>query len=157
ADIVGRPALREDDFARVRQLRLHRLKQLRDMPATVADRGFLRLLYGDQAYGHSPIGTEAALASMTVDDVRAFHASAIRPADATPVAGGATDHEGLARLASSEFADWVGAAEERPADAGTRPPRVALTVIPRPAAPQSELRIGHVAAARDTPDYHALV
>ena len=29
--------------------------------------------------------------------------------------------------------------------------------MPRPGAPQSELRIGHVAAARDTPDYHALV
>jgi zinc protease len=30
-------------------------------------------------------------------------------------------------------------------------------VIPRPRAPQSELRIGHVAVPRDTPDYHALV
>src|SRR5262249_27857764 len=29
-------------------------------------------------------------------------------------------------------------------------------VVPRPKAPQSELRIGHVAVARDTPDYHAL-
>ena len=29
--------------------------------------------------------------------------------------------------------------------------------MPRPGAPQSELRIGHVAVARNTPDYHALV
>ena len=29
--------------------------------------------------------------------------------------------------------------------------------MPRPGAPQSELRIGQVSAARDTPDYHALV
>jgi zinc protease len=28
--------------------------------------------------------------------------------------------------------------------------------VPRPKAPQSELRIGHIAAARNTPDYHAL-
>jgi predicted Zn-dependent peptidase len=35
------------------------------------------------------------------------------------------------------------------------PPRV--SVVPRSRAPQSELRIGHVAVARDTPDYHALV
>ena len=46
ADIVVRPALREEDFARVRQLRLHRLTQLRDMPGAVADRAFLKLLYG---------------------------------------------------------------------------------------------------------------
>ena len=32
-----------------------------------------------------------------------------------------------------------------------------LNVVPRPGAPQSELRIGHVAVARSTPDYHPLV
>ena len=35
------PSLRDDDFARVRQLRLHRLTQLRDMPGAVADRAFV--------------------------------------------------------------------------------------------------------------------
>jgi len=157
SDIVTRPALREEDFARVRQLRLHRLKQLRDMPATVADRAFLRLLYGTHAYGHSPIGTEAALASLTVDDVRAFHASAIRPSDATLIAVGDTDHDQIARLTSAEFAGWTGDAQDRRSDAGAWPARSALTIVPRAGAPQSELRIGHVSVARDTPDYHPLV
>jgi len=157
SDIVTRPALREEDFARVRQLRLHRLKQLRDMPATVADRAFLRLLYGTHAYGHSPIGTEAALASLTVDDVRAFHASAIRPSDATLIAVGDTDHDQIARIASAEFAGWTGDAQDRPSDSGAWPARSALTIVPRAGAPQSELRIGHVSVARDTPDYHPLV
>jgi len=40
ADIVVRPSLKDDDFERVRQLRLHRLVQLRDMPGAVADRAF---------------------------------------------------------------------------------------------------------------------
>ena len=79
SDIVVRPALREADFARVRQLRLHRLTQIRDMPSALADRAFLRLLYGMHPYGHSPIGSEAALAGMTVEDVRSFHAASIRP------------------------------------------------------------------------------
>ena len=157
SDIVARPALREEDFARVRQLRLHRLKQLRDMPATVADRAFLRLLYGDQPYGHSPIGTESALTSFTVDDVRAFHRAAIRPSDATLIAVGDTNHQEIARIAASEFAGWTGEAQAPPQEAGSRPERSALTIVPRPDAPQSELRIGHVAAARDTPDYHPLV
>ena len=56
-DMVARPALREGDCERVRQLRLHRLTQLRDSPGVVADRAFLKLLYGDDPYGHSPIGT----------------------------------------------------------------------------------------------------
>jgi hypothetical protein len=41
SDIVVRPAIREHDFARVRQLRLHG-PQLRDIPGTVADRAFLK-------------------------------------------------------------------------------------------------------------------
>jgi zinc protease len=64
SDIVVRPALREEDFLRVRQLRLHRLTQIRDMPGAVADRAFLKLLYGAHPYGHSPIGSEASLAAM---------------------------------------------------------------------------------------------
>ena len=61
------------DVGRVRQLRLHRLTQLRDVPSAIADRAFLNLIYGAHPYGHSPIGTEQSLASMTVEDVRAFH------------------------------------------------------------------------------------
>ena len=157
SDIVARPALREEDFARVRQLRLHRLKQLRDMPATVADRAFLRLLYGDQPYGHSPIGSEPSLASMTIDDVRAFHRSAIRPSDATLIAVGDTNHQEIARIAAAAFSDWTGEAQDGPAESGSLPAPSPLTIVPRPGAPQSELRIGHVAVPRDTPDYHALV
>jgi zinc protease len=157
SDIVVRPALRDEDFTRVRQLRLHRLTQIRDMPAAVADRAFLKLLYGVHPYGHSPIGSEAALAAMTVDDVRAFHGRAIRPGAATLVAVGDCDHEQIAALARDAFAGWVGTdGIPTPADGGL-PHASGVNVVPRAGAPQSELRIGHVAVARDTPDYHALV
>ena len=157
ADVVVRPALKDEDVTRVRQLRLHRLTQLRDVPSAIADRAFLNLLYGEHPYGHSPIGSELALASMTVDDVRAFHAQAMRPSVATLIAVGDCDHETIRRLAHDAFGDWRGAAiDGNGADpALPRPPR--LSIVPRPGAPQSELRIGHVSAPRSTPDYHALV
>ena len=44
--MVVRPSMHEEDFTRVRQLRLHRLMQLKDVPGAVADRTFMRLLYG---------------------------------------------------------------------------------------------------------------
>jgi len=157
SDILVRPALREDDFARVRQLRLHRLTQIRDMPGAVADRAFLRLLYGAHPYGHSPIGSEASLAAMTVDDVRRFHAEAIGPAAATLIAVGDCDHAAIAQLARESFADWTGADGRAVAGSEELPRGARINVVPRPRAPQSELRIGHVAVGRDTPDYHALV
>jgi zinc protease len=157
SDIVARPALREEDFARVRQLRLHRLTQLRDMPSAVADRAFLKLLYGPHPYGHSPIGNETTLAGMNVDDVRAFHARAIRPSAATLIAVGDCDHDEMVALATDAFGDWDGASDADLAPASPLPHAARLNVVPRPRAPQSELRIGQVAVGRDTPDYHALV
>jgi len=157
SDIVVRPAIREHDFARVRQLRLHRLTQLRDMPGTVADRAFLKLLYGAHPYGHSPIGSEAALASMDVEDVRAFHLHAIRPSAATLIAVGDCEHAAIERLAAEAFADGAGAGEHEVGTDEPLPRAAALNVVPRPRAPQSELRIGQVTVGRDTPDYHPLV
>lgn len=157
ADIVVRPALREEDFARVRQLRLHRLMQLRDMPGAVADRAFMRLLYGDHPYGHTPLGGDASLSSITVADVRTFHAENIRPADATLVVAGDCEHAAVEAIAAQVFADWNGSALRPVVQAPGLPEPSRLNVISRAGAPQSELRIGHVAVARNTPDYHALV
>ena len=157
SDVVVRPANREEDFLRVRQLRLHRLTQMRDMPGAVADRAFLRLVYGPHPYGHSPIGSEASLAAMSVDDVRAFHAAAIRPDAATLIAVGDCDHGAMVQLAGEAFADWTGHGSAEPGNGGPLPKSARLNVVARPKAPQSELRIGQVAVARDTPDYHPLV
>ncbi len=157
SDVVVRPAIREHDFARVRQLRLHRLTQLRDVPGAVADRAFLQLLYGAHPYGHSPIGSEASLAGMSVDDARGFHARAIRPDVSTLIAVGDCDHAEMVRMASEAFADWTGSGDGEVGNAGALPQSARLNVVPRARAPQSELRIGQVSAARDTPDYHPLV
>lgn len=157
ADVVARPALRDPDFARVRQLRLHRLTQLRDMPGAVADRAFLRLLYGTHPYGHAPIGTEAALASITAEDVREFHAAALRPSAATLIAVGDCEHDEIVKMAADALGDWTGQAEAVADGHHPLPHAARINVVPRPKAPQSELRIGHVAVPRMTPDYHALV
>jgi len=157
ADVVVRPALREDDFARVRQLRLHRLTQMRDVPTAIADRTFIRLLYGDHPYGHTPIGNEQALASMTADDVRAFHQGALRPTAATLIAVGDCDHDTIRRLAAEAFGDWQGDAADPEAGDIVLPQPARLNIVSRAQAPQSELRIGHVSVARSSPDYHALV
>jgi len=157
ADLIVRPALREDDFLRVRQQRLHRLIQLRDMPGATADRAFAKLLFGNTPYGHTPLGNERSLGAMTIEDVRAYHGRAIQPGEATLVAVGDGDHETILALAEQAFGAWSASRDaiETPAEPLPQPPR--LNVVPRPGAAQSELRIGHVGVARSTPDYHALV
>jgi predicted Zn-dependent peptidase len=157
ADMTARPSLTDPDFVRVRQLRLHRLTQLRDMPGAVADRAFVKLLYGAHPYGHTPLGSEQTLAAIAVDDVRAFHATALQPSDATLIVVGDCRHAEIHRAAEETFGGWTGEAREQTAQAAPLPRPARMNIVPRAGASQSELRIGHVAAARDTPDYHALV
>ena len=163
ADMATRPSLRADDFERLRQLRVNRLQQLRDVPQAVAERAFLRLLYGDHPYGHLSIGNELSLRDMTLEDVRQFHNSAFRPSRTTLVVVGSMSHLELLAVAERAFGSWPepGDAVERSAIASEIDaplvPEARLAVVPRDGAQQSELRIGHLSTRRDTPDYASLL
>lgn len=162
ADLVVRPSLREADFQRVRQLRLDRLRQLKDVAPAVAERAFLRLLYGEHPYGHLTIGTDSALRSLTVGDVAGFHQGRFVPLQSTLIVAGDMTHEEMRALAERVFGAWEDqavpvawgrASEIEPAQEAA----VRLALVPREGAAQSELRIGHLSARRNTPDYPALL
>jgi predicted Zn-dependent peptidase len=163
AEIVTVPNLEQDDFERVRKLRLERLTQLRDHAPAVAERAVARLLYRDHPYGHLGLGTEAALAATELREVRGFHAAAYVPSACTLVIAGDAPHEELIGAAETAFGSWSAPADSMALDrqAGLRPPPLVpehrLAMVPRPGSAQSELRIAQVCASRDTPDYHALV
>ena len=162
ADMAIRPRFAATDFERVRDLRLNRLLQLKEMPPAVAERVFARLLYGSHPYGHLPIGGEASLRAMTLDEIVQFHRRMYRPERVTVIAVGHGSHDDLAGLIENAFGGWPSAGGEAlgdPAVAPVQPEAVngRLYVVPRAGAQQSELRIGHVGVPRSSPDYHALV
>jgi zinc protease len=97
---------------------------------------------------------------MTVREITAFHRRAFSAARATVIAVGDGSHDALAAAAEKAFEVWRPPADgEAPPDPETFtlpvPPANRLAIVHRPAAAQSELRIGHVALPRATPDYHA--
>lgn len=162
ANMTTRPSMRDTDFTRVRQLRLDRLKQLKDLPPAVAERAFLRLLYAQHPYGHMPIGNDEALRRISLDDASALHAATFQPSRATLVVGGALPHEDLLGIAAGAFGEWTEASSSTPVQRASAidpsevaPPR--LAIVPRESAAQSELRIGHLSARRNTADYPALL
>ncbi|MDA1094696.1 MAG: pitrilysin family protein [Acidobacteria bacterium] len=162
AELVARPRFDPVDVGRVRDLRRSRVQQLRSESGAVADRVFIETLFAGHPYGHLGVGTDASLASLTAGDVVAFHRDAYHLGSATLIAVGALSHQQLGDAAEQTF----GALPVLPADPGviTAPADLAtvgpsatrLVLVDRPGAVQSELRIGHVAVARDNPDYHAL-
>ena len=162
AEIVARPRFDQADVARVRDLRRSRLRQLRSVPGAVADRVFLQTLYPAHPYGHLSIGTDDSLSGLTAADIRQFHRDAFQLGSATLIAVGALTHEGFIEAAERAFGEVPvrpvsGAVVADPAGLGAAgSPSARLILVDRPGAVQSELRVGHVAAARRTPDYHAL-
>ncbi len=161
AEMIVRPTLDAADFDRVRDLRLNRLLQMREMPPAVAERLFTERLYGSHPYGHLPIGSEASLRAMSVGEARGFHQQMYDPSRVTVIAVGNGSHDGLADAIEAAFGSWQAAnSGQSPADPAalpTPPGRAELLIAPRVGAPQSELRMGHVALARNTSDYHVLV
>jgi zinc protease len=162
SEMLTAPSMRESDFERIRQLRLDRLRQLKDLPPAVAERAFLQLLYPSHPYGHLAIGGDASLRELTLDEVVRFHKATFVPGRATLVLVGALSHEALLAIAGHAFETWNGqerAAGAPPAAADVTPAPASgrLAIVPREGAAQSELRIGHLSARRDTPDYAPLL
>jgi predicted Zn-dependent peptidase len=157
------PNLAEADIERVRKLRLERLRQMRDHAPAVAERALMRLLYRDHPYGHLGLGSEASLDATTAADIRMFHSGAFVPSGATVVIAGDEQPEDLFAAVEEVFGSWETPHDAPPVNrhAGLVPPPLVpthrLAIVPRAGAAQSEIRIGHVCASRETPDYHALV
>ena len=161
ADMVRQPRLDIRDFERVRDLRLNRLVQIRDMPTALADRAFTELVYGSHPYGHLAIGSEDSLRALTLDSVRAFHDQAYVPANVTVIAAGDGSHDELAGLVERAFGDWTPGAgtarDDRQVLADPPRPSTRLGLLHKPGAAQSELRMGHMSVGRSHPDYLQLL
>ncbi len=158
-DMLVRPRIEQREFDRVRDLRLNRLLQLKDMPPALADRAFAQLLYRNHPYGHLPLGSEGALRSLVLRDISGFHRRAFVPARTTLIVVGDASHEALAAAVGGAVDGWTAEPEGAVAepDAFPEPPQPPskLALVHRAGAAQSELRLGHVALPRKSPDYHA--
>ena len=161
ADCLIRPRLAVEDFERIRQLRLTRLVQIRDMPSAIADRAFMQLLYGSHPYAHMALGTEESLRQLTIDTVRQFHAGLYAPSNATLIASGDITAGEFRAMAADLFSGWGNLRSHVPEDAAVSPPPLApshrLVLVNKTGAAQTEIRIGEVGLARNTPDYHPLI
>jgi predicted Zn-dependent peptidase len=157
--MVRNPRLDARDFERVRDLRLNRLVQIRDMAPALADRAFTELIYPEHPYGHLSIGNEPALRRLTPEDVRRFHQGAFVPSSVTIIAAGDGTHDELAALVARGFGEWTSPSTPLAEVVPDAPaaPRARLALLHKPDAKQSELRLGHMAVPRSTPDYQKLL
>ena len=145
ADMLRKPRFEQADIERVRGQWIAGIKQEKASPNGIVQRVVPGLVFGaghPYAAPRTGSGTEAAIASLTRDDVRAYHAAALRPQDATLVVVGDTTLDEIVPVLEKHFGDWKaagkagGSAAIAPAPAA-RQPRVFL--VDQPGAVQANI------------------
>jgi zinc protease len=79
ADLLQHPAFPRREFARERDIQQAIIKSHRDQPLKCAGINLRRALFGPQGYGLDASGTEASVASLNPQSLRAFHQRMIVP------------------------------------------------------------------------------
>ncbi len=159
SEVLRYPAFPETELERMRGERLADLAQLRAEPRGLSDVFFSRLLYrAESRFARLAGGDEASIMRLTRERVQAYHEEFYRPDATALMIVGDIDVERAVKLASTHFGDWAGKAPPVTEPVDTQrynEPRVHL--VHKADAPQSEVRVGHVAIPRLHDDYFPVV
>lgn len=160
ADVALNPTFPAAELERLRKERLTRLLQARDDPAAIIEMAFPRIVFGPQhRFGAPAGGGVAEVKAMTMDDLRTFHRTYYRPENSTVVVVGDVTSASVMPLVERAFGTWKGsgpAVAPTPVPTAPQLTKRQIYVIDKPAAAQSQIRIGWVGVPRSTPDYPTL-
>ncbi len=153
---LAEPAYPESVWLRDRAKLVASIKEANTRPATLAGRAYARAVYGTHPYGFET--TEATLGHITVQDMRALHARAVRSCAAkVSIVGALTRAQAdalvtqlFARLPASGCTPLPGVPEVQPLQSATDQ-RIAF------ASAQAQVLVGQPGYARSAPDHFALL
>ena len=154
-DMLRNPGFQEDKVRIYKDEVIESLKQRNDDAGPILDREWSALMYGqDHFSARNP--TLATIESITLDDLRAFHAKVFQPGNLIiAVTGDFNEEEMLAKLEAA--LDGWAAGEKMP-----DPPAPSASVTPgvyrvEKDIPQGKVYIGMRGVTRDDPDYFPLL
>ena len=165
-DVIVLPTFPAEDFARVRSEALASIASDRDDPSTVADNGELPFAFGSSALGHPVVGWEKSVTAITREDVAAFHAAHITPANALLAVVGDVEPVALLADLQKRFSDWKPAASAAPVPAIAPTSASAgreagagreVRILDKPEVTQTQIRMVSMGVARNHPDYYPIV
>jgi zinc protease len=155
ADVVRNPAFAPEEIERQKEQTLSTQQVNINDPDYVASVVFDRLVYGFHPYGLPGSGTPDTIASLTRDDLQAFHRAHFVPNNMVlAIVGDLTSQEAFA-AAEKVFGAWPRG--EIPAWNAIEPPDPTrrVVIIDMPESVQTEIRLGQLAIKRKDPDYLA--
>jgi predicted Zn-dependent peptidase len=154
-DTLRSPGFRPTDFDRLSKRRIESIKQAKGNPSAIGGRVTSAVLYGAR-HPYGAVTTEASLATITVDDCRAYHARWLQPKGARLyVVGDLTEAQIRSAFDSPPIATWTGAAPRAAKLPAPRSLRGKIFFVNVPGAAQSQVTAMHFGPRRTAPDYFA--
>ncbi len=159
AEAVLEPSFPEDEVDRTRERQLAAIRQRAMDPAALAGVEASRRYYAPGTpYARPLSGTSASVEPLARSDLQGYAAARYRPARGGLVVVGDVAADEVAEMVEGRLGAWDGtppASRDFEAAPATRERRI--TVVHRPGSVQSEIRVGHVGAARSDPDFFPLM
>ncbi|HVT19144.1 MAG TPA: pitrilysin family protein [Thermoanaerobaculia bacterium] len=165
AEVATSPTFPGQELERLRRERLAEILRRGQDPSLLADERLAEVIYRGTVYAHSPLGSPASIGALRRDTIVDFYRRHYPLRGATLIAVGDLDPEALLGEVVSAFdraagpAGAEGASARPPSPPEIRPtplPGIAVHVVDRPGAAQTELRLGHAGVPHHHPDYMAL-
>ncbi|HBD19068.1 MAG TPA: peptidase M16 [Arenimonas sp.] len=151
ATMLRVPRFEASEVERVRQSWIASIKQEKARPNSAALRLLPPLLYGQghpYAIPFSGSGDEASIASLTRDDLLAYHQAYVRPEGSTLVVVGDTTLDEIVPLLEKHLGQWkgTGAAPAQPAVTEVAlPSKPRVFLVDQPGAIQANVYVGQLA------------
>lgn len=161
-EVVLAPSFDESELERLRSNWLDQIAREKTEPFSLALRNLPPLLYGDDhPYGipFTGSGTEESIAALTVEQLRTFHQTWIRPDNAKMVVVGNLSRQEVEPLLNDAFGDWGAPEIELPNKELFHVDPVEETVIylmDKPGSPQSMVIGGHLLPPNEDEDREEL-
>jgi len=155
ADIVTSASYPSAEVAAERDRLGQRITMALTQPGVVAQMARSRRLFGDHPYAQT-LPDPAVVAGLEALTLRRTHRDRVRPYGATLIVVGDVQPATTVRQVTSAFAEWDGPARRSKVAHLPDYDPVGITLVDRPGAVQSNLRLGGAAVGQQDPDYAAL-
>ncbi len=157
-EILLQPRWDEAEFERLKREAEANIISAEGNPGALASRAMSRVLYGDDhPYGIPMGGIRESVAAMTLDDLKAWHASRLTPVGAKLQMAGAVNSERAIAALSSLAQKWTGEAISIPDyQLPAAPTGQKVYFIDVPGSKQSVIRVGKRTVMSNEDDYARL-
>jgi zinc protease len=156
-DVLQHPAFRQEKIDLARTQANTGISRRNDEPLGIASREAARLGYGT----NSPYARQAeyaTIASITRDDLLAFHKKYVYPNNIILGLTGDFDSAQMEQKLRKAFGSWAkGPAASRVAPAGGTPAAPGVYFIPKDDVTQAYINLVHTGITRNNPDYYPLL